>query len=78
MTRDRRRARMAWTALFTILFILSLDYWAWDGPVRFGPFRLPIWIFYFIALQFVLAAAVHRFAATYWSGEDEAESEDAG
>ena len=62
-----------WAGVFGLLFLLSLDYWWWDGPVRFGPFGLPAWIYYFVLLQLLLALAVWRFGRRHWTpvGGDE-------
>lgn len=70
MITSNLRSLGSWAAGFGLLFVLSLDYWWWDGPVRFGPFGLPLWIYYFVFLQLVLAIAIWRFSRKHWSSSD--------
>ena len=67
MITSNLRSLWLWSAGFGVLFVLSLDYWWWEGPVRFGPFGLPLWIYYFILLQFALAIAIWRFSLRHWT-----------
>ncbi len=46
-----------WAVIFTILFLLSLDFWNWNKtPILLK--GLPLWIYYFLALNLVLALAM--------------------
>lgn len=65
----RWRSGLRWALVFTVIFALSLDFWWWGGPPAFGPLELPRWIYYFVLLQFVLAAAVHLFGRRHWQAE---------
>lgn len=78
MTRlARPRSWLKWGVAFIVIFVLSLDFWWWDVPQPFGPFRLPRWIYYFVLLQFLLAGVVHLFGRRYWQGEgDDADRDD--
>ena len=67
MVTSKLRSLWAWSSGFGLLFVLSLDYWWWDGPVRFGPFGLPLWIYYFALLQLALAIAIWRFSLKHWA-----------
>ena len=71
----RRRAAWMWAVIFLLLFALSMDFWWWDDAVTFGPFHLPTWLFYFIALQLLLAAAIEIFTHHFWRNDDAADSE---
>ena len=73
MSTSNIRSLGFWAGAFVLLFLLSLDYWWWDGPVRFGPFGLPAWVYYFAILQLLLALAVWRFGRKHWTsvGGDE-------
>ena len=64
------RSGVWWSLVLVALFILSLDFWWWDGPIRFGPLHLPRWIYYFVLLQLLLAAAVHLFGRRHWAAGD--------
>ena len=56
-----------WWLSFTLMFFLSLDFWSWEQPVALSWFNLPPWVFYFLALQIVLAIAIIVFALKFWS-----------
>lgn len=73
-----RRSGLGWAAVFLALFVLSLDFWWWDGPIRFGPLHLPRWIYYFVALQLALAGAMHLFGRTHWSDDDRRRGDEEG
>ena len=64
-----RRNIILWTVFFVVLTLLSLDYWSWGAATRLSLFGLPTWIYYFVALQFVLAAGVFFFSRHYWVDE---------
>ena len=64
-----RRNATLWTAFFVVLTLLSLDYWWWGAATRLSLLGLPTWIYYFVALQFVLAAGVFAFSRNYWVEE---------
>lgn len=60
------RKKLFWWGLFTVLFLLSLDYWSWDNTVELSWLGLPAWVFYFVVLQLVLVLAIYLFARFYW------------
>jgi len=64
-----RRNTTLWTAFFIVLTLLSLDYWWWGAATRLSLLGLPTWIYYFVALQFALAAGVFVFSRHYWVDE---------
>ena len=72
----RLRSGGLWAVGFGVLVVLSLDYWSWDSRVRLAALNLPSWVYYFVGLQFVLAAALHRFSKTFWRDPDDAASTD--
>ncbi len=76
MNRRDTASMMRWTLAFAALFLLSLDFWWWDGPVKVGPLHLPQWIYYFVILQLGLAVAVHFFGRRHWSEEPDDEPDD--
>ena len=76
MTTNNRSNTLLWTSLFVVLTILSLDYWWWGAATRLGPTGLPIWIFYFVLLQLVLAACVYFFSKHYWDKAAQADDDD--
>lgn len=55
-----------WFGVFTALFLLSQDYWSWDEELILGAANYPTWLFYFIALQFILAILLALFTLIYW------------
>lgn len=55
-----------WFFCFTVLFLLSLDFWAWEQDVAIGLWNLPVWIFYFVGLQISLALALLVFTQKFW------------
>lgn len=55
-----------WFFCFTLLFLLSLDFWAWEQDVAIGLWNLPVWIFYFVGLQISLALALLVFTQKFW------------
>ena len=65
-----RRDTFTWAFLFVVLTVLSLDYWWWGAATTLGVMGLPVWVFYFVLLQFALAAGVYFFSKHYWD-EDE-------
>lgn len=65
----KRRNITLWTVFFVVLSLLSLDYWSWGAATRLSLLGLPTWIYYFVTLQFVLAAGVFAFSRHYWVDE---------
>lgn len=61
-----------WAAAFSLLFVLSIDVWAWDWswPMVFG---LPYIVTYILLLEAVLFVMYVLFARYYWT-EDGGES----
>ncbi|MGF1486056.1 MAG: hypothetical protein ACFBSE_02970 [Prochloraceae cyanobacterium] len=55
-----------WFFAFTIIFLLSLDFWRWDKETSFAIFHLPDWIFYFIGLQLLLSLVLLVFSLKFW------------
>ena len=55
-----------WFFCFTLLFLLSLDFWAWEQDIEIGLWNLPVWIFYFVGLQISLAIALVVFTQKFW------------
>ncbi len=58
-----------WFFCFTLLFLLSLDFWAWEQDVAIGLWNLPVWIFYFVGLQISLALALLIFTQKFWKND---------
>ena len=50
-----------WSGLFVTLFLLSQDFWFWDGAIRLGPWNLPLRIYYFLLLQLSLTVLLAFF-----------------
>lgn len=65
------RAQFFWFFCFTIIFLLSLDFWAWQRESSISFFYLPDWVFYFIGLQIVLAVALLLFSLKFWKSSAE-------
>ena len=55
-----------WFFSFTIIFILSLDFWNWEQNNSFGFFSLPDWLFYFVGLQVLLSLVLGIFSLKFW------------
>jgi hypothetical protein len=49
-----RRINWRWSGTFGLLFLLSQDFWFWDGAVVLGPGNFPLRIYYFLMLQLLL------------------------
>ena len=53
-----------WAGVFALIFLLSQDHWfLWDDQLRLGPWNFPLRIYYFVFLQFLLAALLGVFFA---------------
>ena len=50
-----------WIFVFTLLFMLSLDFWRWEQEVSLAILNFPGWIFYFMGLNLVLVATMYGF-----------------
>ena len=57
-----------WVAAFSLLFVLSIDIWAWDWswPTLFG---LPYIVAYIALLEAALFALFLLFAKYYWTDD---------
>ena len=59
-------ASYLWAGVFTLVFLLSQDFWfSWDQPPLLGPWNIPLRIYYFVFLQFLLAVVLGVFFA-HW------------
>ncbi len=64
-------APYVWFFGFTVLFLLSLDFWWWHQTGSFGGLHLPIWIYYFGGLQILLSLMMWVFSRTFWTASNE-------
>jgi uncharacterized membrane protein len=62
----RLSTSVLWFGVFTALFLLSQDYWSWDEELILGLANYPTWLFYFIALQVILAILLAMFTLIHW------------
>ena len=53
-----------WAFVFTLLTILSIDWWNWESSNRLGNW-IPDWIIYLMIIQFVLAYSVWKFSKVF-------------
>ncbi|MDQ1371774.1 MAG: hypothetical protein QG582_689 [Candidatus Thermoplasmatota archaeon] len=62
------RNKWFWVAAFSLLFVLSIDLWAWDWsfPTLFG---LPYIVTWIAVLETALFALYLLFARYYWTGD---------
>lgn len=60
---------LLWTAIFGLLFVLSLDYWTWSDAVALSYGGFPSWLFYFVLLQILFVLALGLFARFFWKKE---------
>lgn len=67
----KRLYNTVWIVGFTLIFTLSLDFWAWEEPIIPNAFGLPSWVYYFVMLQIIMIVAVLLFAGTYWREKEE-------
>ena len=58
-----------WFFCFTLLFLLSLDFWAWEQNIVIGLWYLPDWLFYFLGLQIILTIAILIFTQQFWKAD---------
>ena len=56
-----------WIFCFTIIFLLSLDFWSWQQDISFSLLYIPTWIFYFIGLQIILSLTLLFFSLKFWN-----------
>lgn len=63
-----------WFFGFTVLFLLSLDFWWWQQDGSFVLLNLPVWIFYFAGLQLLLSLMLLVFSRTFWTVPNRKES----
>lgn len=55
-----------WYLCFTLIFLLSLDFWSWKQETNLIWLQLPLWVFYFVGLQLLLTVAMLLFAQKFW------------
>ncbi len=55
-----------WSFCFTLIFLLSLDFWHWHILTNNFILFLPTWLFYFMALQIILTASIYFFTLKFW------------
>ena len=55
-----------WLLIFAIIFLLSMDFWAWNRKVELYWLNLPGWVYYFIGLQVLFIIALIVFAYGFW------------
>ena len=55
-----------WAGVFTLCFVLALDYWRWDAPVELCWLGFPSWMQYFIVIQVLLTILIGLFAKYGW------------
>jgi hypothetical protein len=62
------KKNVSWYFLFIVLFLFSLDFWAWGQfkPLILG---LPLWVYYLIFLTLFLSLSFYVFTKYHW-GED--------
>ena len=59
-------SKKGWLLLFSITFLLGLDYWAWDEVVSLSAGGFPNWIYYFVFIQLLLVLSISLFSKYYW------------
>ena len=57
-----KRYPFLWILGFTVLFMLSLDFWRWSQAVSLGGLNFPSWLPYFVGLNAVLALTMYGFS----------------
>ncbi|HIA36763.1 MAG TPA: hypothetical protein EYM84_09220 [Flavobacteriales bacterium] len=60
-----------WVASFMTIFLMALDYWAWDEVVSLSVKGLPAWIYYFVILQLILVLMIYTFSKYYWGNKED-------
>jgi SSS family solute:Na+ symporter len=65
----RRKTMYVWLAIFGVIFIACIDFWAW-GSSRLTMLGFPWWVWYFIGLNILLVAAMAVFSSKYWKSQD--------
>jgi SSS family solute:Na+ symporter len=68
-----RKMMYIWLAIFGVIFLLSIDFWAW-GSSRLTALGFPWWVWYFISLNLLLVVAMFVFSKNYWKPQDERDS----
>ena len=63
-----------WIFAFTLLFMLSLDFWRWKQEISLSVLNFPAWIFYFVGLNLVLVAAMYGFSR--WGTDEQPGGQD--
>jgi len=59
-----RTGSCLWAGIFTLMFLLSQDFWfSRDNQLQLGPWNYPLRIYYFVSLQFLLAVLLAAFLA---------------
>jgi hypothetical protein len=60
-----KKENAIWFFLFILIFLLSMDLWAWNqsSPFIFG---LPIWIIYILILTLSTSIAFFLLSKFYW------------
>ena len=59
------KKNIVWYLIFVLLFVLSMDFWAWDKtkPLVFG---LPFWVFYYVFITLLVSFVFFLFVRFYW------------
>ena len=60
---------LIWFILFTILFMLSQDFWFWDLPVNLGILGLPTWLYWFFGIHLLLILVIYLFTRHFWKSK---------
>ena len=67
---------LLWTGLFSLLFLLALDYWRWESVLELGWMGFPSWMGYFMVLQVILTIMIGLFAKYGWKDRSAENSND--
>jgi len=60
---------LLWFIIFTFLFLLSQDFWAWDHEIFLGIFGLPAWLYWFFGIHLLLVLFIYLFTRYFWKSK---------
>jgi len=62
---SKKKMKTLWFLIFAILFLLSIDFWAWNKTEPFI-FGLPFWVIYILILTLSLSFFYYLFCRYFW------------
>ena len=59
-----------WVFIFGLIFLLSMDFYTWEGKTGLGPLNIPVWVYRFAVYHLLFVAALMVFVRHFWKDKD--------